>query len=91
MSMTSSLSWQSVCPRKSGWYWIKGAELGFHPIICEVEGRDASDDGWVRLGADARFYLTPGARDEGGDEKQSEAWMKWSWAGPIPEPTWHMT
>jgi hypothetical protein len=83
----SETHWYNYCPRKSGWYWVYIPD-DEHPelTIMQVEGRDQNGDGWVWLADTSRFYLTPGARDETGDEKQSETWRKWWWWGPIQEP-----
>ena len=55
-------------------------------VVMQVEGRDESDDGWVWLDNANRYYLTVGVRDESGDDKQSESWMEWEWAGPLTPP-----
>ena len=86
------MKWSKTLPRKSGWYWVRLSNDSPPPIdpkeVFHVEGRDKSNDGWVWLGGDAgRFYLTPGCRDECGNNQQSEEWMQWEWAGPIPEPS----
>ena len=77
--------WHNACPRKSGWYWVDTNDDRYLSIFM-VEGRDAKDDGWIWFTDGARWFLTPGARCECGDEKQSEEWMTWKWAGPIPCP-----
>jgi len=79
------LYWKTKCPRMSGWYWIRSQDTGI-TFIAEVEGRSKEDDGFVWVAQANRIYLTPGAREEGGDDKQREDWIGWLWAGPIPEP-----
>ncbi len=88
----ANLTWQKECPRKSGWYWVREtAETGEPPAtfevvsIMEVEGRDETEDGCVWVNEANRIYLTPGARGEDG-ETQDDWWLKWEWAGPIPDP-----
>jgi hypothetical protein len=85
------MKWSKTIPRESGYYWVRFPNPDPPPIdptsILLIEGRDESDDGCVWLdGGEGRYFLTPGCRDEGGDDLQSEEWMEWLWAGPIPEP-----
>jgi hypothetical protein len=77
------MKWSKTLPRVSGWFWIRdqiGAEW-----IGDVEGRDATDDGWLWLDRAERIYLTPDARGEDG-EPQDNCWLTWEWGGPIPMP-----
>ena len=78
------MEWTKNIPRKSGWYWVKLPPDEI--VIMHIEGRDKAYDGWVWLDGASRYYLTPGVRYECGDDKQSEQWMEWEWAGPIPPP-----
>jgi len=77
--------WRNKCPRESGWYWVDTGECDY-VFILEVEGRDAKNDGWVWLDNSNRYLLTKDIIEESGERPQSNEWIKWEWAGPIPYP-----
>lgn len=79
-----SMKWSKVLPRESGWFWVRD-DSGFE-WIGHVEGRDATDDGWLWYDLGNRIYLTPGSMRECGEVLQHDGWLKWEWAGPIPMP-----